>query len=412
MSRLGASFFCFLHDALEVGVDEFCDRLVHLGATGVTVAVHYHASRDARPRTAGRTSAPGAGGAVLDLPPGASYFPTSPAGYPEQMPPWTPAPFDERDVLAELRAACTGRGLELRAWTVFGFDERLARLEPSLGQATAFGDRSSSDLCPADPVVRRGFVALARDVAQRAPDVLVAESLHYHGLRLSRSFFPLDSTARLALGLCFCEHCTAAAQAAGVDAGAVAAWARDAAGRAFAGRVEASERVLGLDDCAGFADGELVRFLHVRAGVVSSLAAEVAEATRSAGVGLCFMDQAAADQAVLGPGVLDEAFRAGVDVPALGRTVAEYQVLGYRSSADAVASDLAGYRTALGDGPAIRLALRPEAPDSTSAGDLAAKVRAAVEHGVTGVDFYHYGLVSDAGIDRAAEALARATGAT
>jgi hypothetical protein len=234
--------------------------------------------------------------------------------------------------------------------------------------------------------------------------------LHYHGLRLSRSFFPLDSAARLALGLCFCEHCTRAAAGDGVDAERVAGWARQTAGRAFAGEAVASDRPLALEELADAAGGELLAYLRLRSRVVTGLASSIADVTGAAGVALCFMDQAAAEPAVLGPGVLDEAFRAGVDPATLGPVCEEYQVLGYRDSAAAVAADLAGYHRALGPGTAVRLALRPEPPDSRSVEDLEAKLRAGVESGVSGFDFYHYGLVSDAALARVAAALERVFG--
>ena len=70
---------------------------------------------------------------------------------------------------------------------------------------------------------------------------------------------------RYLLGLCFCEHCLAAARAAGVDGEAVRRSAREAIERAFAG-----------DDPGG--EPERDEYARVRAQVVTSLVAEVAEA--------------------------------------------------------------------------------------------------------------------------------------
>ncbi|MCU1523220.1 MAG: hypothetical protein JWO18_114 [Microbacteriaceae bacterium] len=387
-----SSFFCSMHDVADVGPEQLCDNLLALGLTGVTVAATYHAARDLRPR--------GSLQRLVDLPAGAHYFPASP-DYPHGLEPSTPAPFGDSDLLAALRAATAERGMRLAAWTVFGFQERLGRAQPGLCQRTIFGDPSTSDLCPANPLVRTWALTLAADVARHRPDTLVAESLHYAPLRLTRRFLPLDAEARLALGLCFCVHCVDAARSAGVDVDAVRVWAAVTVESAFAGERREDATPKPLDELP-----EAVRaFLTARAGVVSALVKETVELLAPSGVALRMLDQAAVEPPALGPSIVDEAFRSGVDVAETARRSGGYQVLGYGEDIDDVARIMNDYRHAIGADAGMRVVLRPSWPDCIETHNLEAKIAAALESGAEGIDFYHYGFASHDALDRVRVAL-------
>ncbi|MFD1714611.1 hypothetical protein ACFSBZ_09040 [Amnibacterium flavum] len=391
------SFFALMHDVLAVGPERFCDDLRQLGVDGVTIAASYHASRDLLPRPGGPR--------LIDLPPGALYFPPDVALYPARTPPWAPAPYDLDDVFDRLRAACTERGMRLTAWTVFGFNERLGRLDTDLVQRTAFGDPLTSDLCPANPVTRAYYRALAADVANHAPDVLLAESLHFQPARLTRRFLDLGAAAKLALSLCFCEHCTEAASDAGADATAASSWARGAIEAAYAGDASDGPVRIPLDEVAGFAGGAVAAYLAVRAATVASLAASVSDALAGTDVALCFMDQAAAEPGLLGSGTVEDVLRYGVDIAGIAAVCGAYQMLGYAPEAQEVASDVSDYQAALGGAADLRVALRPAVPDNADVGNLAAKLRAAIDGGAAGIDFYNYSLVDAGALRRVRDAL-------
>ena len=133
----------------------------------------------------------------------------------------------------------------------------------------AFGDRYVTELCPANPDARAYARALAADIAALGVAGICSEALHYlglkHGYAHERYFVPLSARVRYLLGLCFCEHCLAAANGAGVDGDAVRREARKTIERAFAGENAGGEPE--RDDYA-----------RVREQIVSSLVAEVAEA--------------------------------------------------------------------------------------------------------------------------------------
>ncbi len=402
MSDLDTSFFCAMQDVLANGPAGVCDTVQAAGVGGLTVAVSYHASVDFRPH--------GTRGRIEEFPAGAQYFPTDAALYADSpVQPWVPEPYAERNLLGELRAETRRRGMSLTAWTVFGFNERAGRADPGLCQLNVYGDRYVTDLCPANPGVQRWCTALAGDVTRSGVDWLLAESLHFSPLREGRRFLRLDAAARLAFGLCFCEHCERAATGAGVDLPAVRRWARAAADEALAGTADGPEQ-LGPAEVAELADGAVAAFLQARTVVVRDLVAVVSAVVAAAGGRLMVMDQVAAGPRVLGPTAVDAALQYGVDVAAIGRVAPGYMVLGYTTGPAPVRADVDAYRARLPADTVVRVALRPSWPDCETTADLTAKLDTVRSAGVAGVDFYHLGLVPDAAVDRVRAVLPAAAG--
>ena len=183
---------------------------------------------------------------------------------------------------------------------------------------------------------------------------------------------------RYLLGLCFCEHCLAAARAAGVDGDAVRREAREAIERAFAG-----------DDPGG--EPERDEYARVREQVVTSLVAEVAEAAGETPFEFIELSGAVkgyADGRPTGDPSPTIAWQLGVDVQAVAAACDGLQAMGYAADPAWVARDLETYGE-----DAVSVIFRPSTPDCDSAEDLRAKVDLARERGLRRVDFYHYGLM-------------------
>jgi hypothetical protein len=106
---------------------------------------------------------------------------------------------------------------------------------------------------------------------------------------------------------------------------------------------------------------------------------------------------------LLGTTAAEDAGRFGVDLARLGPVCDGYQVLGYAPEPAVVGAEVAAYRSALPAAVTIRTALRPSWPDCTSPANLAGKITAATANGARGIDFYHYGLVSDDALQRVRE---------
>jgi hypothetical protein len=362
------SIFCFATDLADEGVATVLDNVRERGGLdGVTVAAAYHEGRDVFPHNPVRK--------VRFLEGGAVFFEPGPALREVRLQP----PVSE---VARVLPEVVASGLPVRAWTVFLHNGALAEAHPECAPENAFGDRYVTDLCPAHPDVRAYARALAADVARLGVATICSESLHYHALEHGyaheRYFVPLGPRVRYLLGLCFCEHCLAAARVQGVDGEAVRAGARGEIERAFDGEPQ---------------DGEPERdeYAQVREHAVTSLVADVAEA--AGGTPFEFIDLSGAvkgyaDGRPTGPPSPSIAWQLGVDVEAVARACSGIEAIGYAADPERIRGDLDSYGDA-----AVAVIYRPTAPDCDSPDNLRAKVELARERGLRRVDFYHYGFM-------------------
>lgn len=369
---MNTSIFCFATDLADEGIEAVLDNVEHRGGLGgVTVAAAYHEGRDVFPHNPVRR--------VRFLESGAVFFPPGPALRAARL---QPPVSEAAHVLPEVIASADRRGLAVRAWTVFLHNGALAAAHPECAPENAFGDRYVTELCPANPDARAYARALAADIAELGVAGICSEALHYlgleHGYAHERYFVPLSARVRQLLGLCFCEHCLAAAHSAGVDGDAVRRGAREAIDRAFAG-----------DDPSG--EPERDAYARVREQVVTSLVAEVAEAAGETPFEFIELSGAVkgyADGRPTGAPSPTIAWQLGVDVEAVAAACDGIEAMGYASDPAWIARDLDEY----GD-TAVSVIFRPSAPDCDSAEDVRAKVGLARDRGLRRVDFYHYGLM-------------------
>ncbi len=186
---------------------------------------------------------------------------------------------------------------------------------------------------------------------------------------------------RYLLGLCFCEHCLAAARSAGVDGDAVRREAREAIERAFAG-----------DETRRRARARRVR-RGSREQVVTSLVAEVAEAAGETPLEFIELSGAVkgyADGRPTGDPSPTIAWqlgrrRATRSRPRVRRDRRRSAMPPTRTGSRATSTPTAT--------TPFRVIFRPSTPDCDSAENLRAKVDLARERGLRRVDFYHYGLM-------------------
>jgi hypothetical protein len=365
------SIFCFASDLADEGVETVLDNVQNRGGLGgVTVAAAYHEGRDVFPHNPKHK--------VRFLEGGAVFFEPQALRDVRLQPPVSAL----ARTLPETIAAAGRRGLTVRAWTVFLHNGTLAEAHPDCAPENAFGDRYVTDLCPAHPDVRAYARALAADVASLGVATICSESLHYHGLEHGyaheRYFVPLSARVRHLLGLCFCEHCLAAAREQGVDGDAVRRQTREEIERAFAG-----------EDAGG--EPEPDDYARVRAQVVTSLVAEVAEAAGDTAFEFIDLSGAVMGYATgrpTGPPAPSIAWRFGIDVPAVARACDGIQAIGYAADPERISGDLDAYGDA-----AVSVIFRPTTPDCDSPADLRAKVALARARELERVDFYHYGFM-------------------
>jgi hypothetical protein len=382
---MDSSIFCFATDLGDEGIDAVLDNVQHRGGLGgLTVAAAYHEGRDVFPHNPVRR--------VRFLESGAVFFPPGPALSGARL---QPPVSEAAHVLPEIVAAAGECGLAVRAWTVFLHNGALAAAHPECAPENAFGDRYVTELCPANPAAREYARALAADIAALGVAGICSEALHYlsleHGYAHERYFVPLGPRTRYLLGLCFCEHCLAAARMAGVDGEAARRDARDAIERAFAG-----------DDPGG--EPERDDYASVREQVVTSLVADVAEAAGDTPLEFIELSGAIkgyADGRPTGPPAPSIAWQLGVDVEAVADACAGIQAMGYAADPERIRGDLDVYGDA-----AVSVIYRPSTPDCDSEEAVRVKVDLARDRGMTRVDFYHYGLMRLDALDWIRAALA------
>jgi len=401
------SIFAFATDLHGEGIDTVLDNVQHrAGLDGITIAAVYHDARDIFPHNPQRR--------LRFLEPGAAYFRPDPSRY-EQLAiqPRVSRLVETADVISDLVPAAAERDLSVNAWTVFLHSDWVRDGMPEHAERTAFGDPCLTELCPANPDVRAYVVALTGDIARLGVRTIVAESLHYHplehGYHHERYFLQLGAVTRFLLGLCFCEHCLAAARARGCDADAVHRFARAEIQRVFDGGSDLTEQ-LEEAQARALAGGELGAFLDARTDRVASLAAEAAAAAGAGGVRFSFMDASGAikgyaDGQPTGGPAPELAWRLGVDLQAVARGCGGLEAIAYAASPARVELDLEAYRTCLPPSGTLAAAMRPTLPDCVSADNLATKLRTARDLGLERVDLYHYGFAPLAALDRIREAI-------
>lgn len=399
--------FAFATDLADEGTGVVLDNVQHrAGVDEVTLAVAYHDARDIFPHNPSRKVRYLEGGAVFFRPDEHKYDGL-------RLRPRLSELARRADPLGELREAADEREIGVNAWIVFLHNDRLGFEHPECTTQNAFGDRYLTDLCPANPDVRAFASALASDVAGYGVSNIFAESLHFlglgHGYHHERYFEDLGKIGTFLLGLCFCEYCKAAAREAGVDVELVHHTVRGELERRFEKEPDRETGELVRERLEHACGGELPGYLDSRVRTVGSLTAEVTAAV-GADTKLVFMDLSGAEKGfATGEPEGDPAptigWQMGVDVPRLAKICDAVEALGYAADPDRVGTDLAAYRSLIGDSSRLGLLLRPMPPDNRTADNLTAKLDLVRDLGLARADFYHYGFCRLSVLDRIRQVL-------
>jgi hypothetical protein len=385
------AIYAYAWDIAERGVGEMVAEVRALGVDTVTLAAAYHAGKFLRPR--------GRSGKVYFPEDGTAYFRFDPSRY-GAIKPIANSLLDERDVLGEL---CEAAGVAANAWLVLLHNTRLGTLHPDVCVQNAFGDRYVYSLCPSAPEARAYAVALCADVTERYSVAGVSLETpgfmpYAHGFHHDFALVRQNRWLEALLGLCFCPHCLAGAQVAGIDASGLRA--------RVAGDIDAylASDVDFPDDMAEAfwladtqSDRELSAFLGWRCDVVTSLVRDIRAAVRKD-----------ATVAVI-PSVARPtagAWYEGTDLAAIAGVAGILEACFYEPSAERVRCDVFDLQRRLRGKGRIRGILRPAFPDLKSRADLVAAATALRDAGIDEVAFYNYGHLRQASLTWIADALA------
>ena len=281
------AIYTYAWDLAETGIADACSQFQQLGLDTVTMAGSYHAGKFLRPH--GKT------GKVYFPEDGTVYFNADPLRY-GAIKPRPNSLLESRDVLRELTDQ---NEMAVNAWMVLLHNTALGMAHPDSVVRNAFGDPYYYNLCPSAPEARAYAIGLCRDVTKSYPVAgLSLESPGFapyaHGYHHEFALMQSNRWLENQLGLCFCEHCVAAAGAQAIDAQRLKAQTA-----ADIERYLASDIDFPADMAEAFwladvqADGDLRRYLGFRSSVVTSLVGEIRAAVRMGAIA------AQADAAVL-----------------------------------------------------------------------------------------------------------------
>lgn len=378
------AIYTYAWDLAEDGVGACITDFQRLGLDTVTIAGSYHAGKFLRPH--------GKGGKVYFPEDGTAYFKTDASRY-GAIKPLPNSLLAERDVLRELTEQ---NRMAVNVWLVLLHNTALGLAHPGSVVRNAFGDPYYYNLCPSAPAARDYARGLAVDVTEsyavtgismEAPGFTPYAHGYHHEFALMRSNVWLENL----LGLCFCNHCVAAAEAQGIEARRLKAQVASDIGAYLASDID-----LPPDMAEAFwradivADGALRQYLDFRNGVVTSLVAEIRAAVR-----------ADAKVAVI-PSVARPtggAWYEGSDLRALGEAAGIIEACFYEPGAMRVKADLFDIRRRIGVGTRLRGILRPSFPDLATKGEFLAAVDMLRGGGVDELAFYNYGHLRRANLE-------------
>ncbi|WDR06829.1 hypothetical protein PSQ90_05105 [Devosia rhodophyticola] len=370
------AIYTYAWDLAEVGVPEAIAEFKGLGLDTITIAGSYHAGKFLRPH--------GKAGKVYFPEDGTVYFNADPARY-GAIKPVVNGMLGQTDIL---RVLTNAGDMQINVWLVLLHNTRLGMAHPDAVVRNAFGDPYYYSLCPSAPESRAYAVGLAKDVTENYPVAGISLEApgftpYSHGYHHEFALLQTNPWLENMLGLCFCEHCLAGAEQAGIDARRLKAQ--------VAGDVAHyldSDLDFPADMAEAFwradivANGDLRRLLDYRNAIVTSLATEIRAAVR-----------ADATVAVI-PSVARPtggAWYEGSDLKALADATGIIEACFYEPSAERVAADLFDIRRRLRGSGTVRAILRPSHPDLASKAEFLDAVAALRAGGVDELAFYNWG---------------------
>lgn len=390
MSR-EVSVWAYPWDLHDIGLDAALARMTEAGATMTSLATSYHAGRFLQPGNPRRR--------VYFPQDGTVYYRLDPARWAgrEIVPLEADIVAAEGDQLAALINRRDRGGNDVSCWTVCLHNTRLGMLHPGHVMRTAHGDPHFYALCPSSPAARTYAAGLVAEISETyAPDRIEIETPDFmgfaHGYHHEKDGLGLRPEDEFLLGLCFCDHCRAAAGIEGVpfeDARRETAALLD---DALAREIPAPPRPGFLElGPAAFADRPALHaFLRWRPRQVSSFLAELKAACASA-TRLILIDW-------------EGSWAGGVDPDTALPQVDGLLFCAYVQPPDRIAALLQGFRQRLRPGQTLAAGFQLFYPSVADEADLVARV-GATRGLVNGLNFYNLGLVPPARLGWIAAAL-------
>lgn len=370
------AIYTYAWDLVETGIAEAIGEFRSLALDTVTIAGSYHAGKFIRPH--------GKSGKVYFPEDGTVYYKADPSRF-GAIKPVANSLLEHADPLRELTDA---GGMAVNVWLVLLHNTMQGMVHPDCVVRNAFGDPYYYNLCPSAPEARAYAKGLARDVTENYPvSGLSLEAPGFtpyaHGFHHEFALMKSNPWLENQLGICFCDHCVAAAEKTGIDAKRLKAQtAADIAAYLDSDIDYPPDMAEAFWRADIAADGDLRRYLDYRNTVVTSLVTEIRAAVRKD-----------ANVAVI-PSVARPtagAWYEGSDLGALAKATGIVEACFYEPSAARVEADLFDIRRRLRGAGKLRGILRPSHPDLATESEFLAAVSTLRKGGVDELAFYNWG---------------------
>ena len=376
-----SNIFALPHTFFNQNPKEVIGELQEAGLTGINLALNYHASRDFLLRQGPR---------LEYLKDGFHYYRPNISSYDRDgLAPSVKDSLPSSEMLEAVISCAEDLDFEINAWAVFLHNSALTQERPDTTCVNVYGNHFLSELCPANPEVRRYVSGLTRDLSSRGISSLAIESLHFHGTNHGehheRFFLEMSPITSFLFSLCFCQSCMDLFSNRGGDPHSLRARIIELLKPFLESQDSWLDAELTKENLQEIVGSDLLDYLLMREEAVTSLYREVSEVAHVSHVRTSFIDQSPlinlSDQEPL-----YSSWRTGVNPAEVRQNVDRYEPLIYRKTPAEVESIAIHYKEIVG-GEIVPI-LRPTYPDNRTQESLLEKVGRLKKVGIFGIDFY------------------------
>lgn len=366
--------FTYPWDLADHGYDAALGEIAHAGFSNLNLAVQYHNGKFLLPRNPKRRVYYAEDGAI-------SYRPDL-SLYGEMKPRLHSLVSNDSSPADEVNKRKEKLGLNLVAWTVCLHNRWLGEQFPEAVQHTVFADPLYNSLSPAHPLVREYMIAHVTDLASRYDlHAIMLESPGYmgfaHGEHHEIIGTEFDAVQRDILNLSFSDYEVAKAAEEGIPAPTLRGFTAAVMDASLNQGVKlADDHGEPTNTVKSLINGGLPQYMVWLKQQELSLAAEIREAVKSVNPNTEIWHFAKLD---------------GSPDAAAQIATGDGSLAGYAESDEDAATR--AHDTAQLGRP-VRGAIRAIAPDTTSPDQIAPRLTAWSNAGVTGVDVYNFGLMN------------------
>jgi hypothetical protein len=207
LKKIDSGIFVHPWDVVHEGVENLLETVSGLGVNRINLATSYHAGRYILPRDPKQRIFQAEEGVVY-FKPDLSFFERS------LLKPVRSTKFGNVDVLEEVTKAAKNYNLAVNSWTVTLHNSHFAKSHPELAVEDAFGEIDQNFLCPSRPETIEYVKALVRNLAEKYElNAIQLEAIGYpwslrhndqHEIFGSR----LEPLVSELITTCFCKNCT------------------------------------------------------------------------------------------------------------------------------------------------------------------------------------------------------------